>query len=100
MDDKPKVTHAEMEEYVNQLLANHPHGREKLDANREIDFNFYSKQGVPYRINAYYTLEKLAVAMRKISYKPLPLETIMYDDIADAVKEHILHQKTGLFLVT
>ena len=40
LDDKPKVTHAEMEEYVNQLLANHPHGREKLDANREIDFNF------------------------------------------------------------
>ncbi len=100
LEEKPKVTTTEMEEYVNQLLASHPDGRAKLDANREIDFNFYSTNGVPYRINAYYTLEKLAVAMRKISYKPLPLETIMYDDIANAVKEHILHQKTGLFLVT
>jgi len=44
LEDKPKITHSEMEEYVNQLLTNHPNGREKLDTNREIDFNFYSKQ--------------------------------------------------------
>jgi len=30
----------------------------------------------------------------------MPLENLMYKDVADSIKEHILTQKTGLFLVT
>jgi twitching motility protein PilT len=45
-------------------------------------------------------MEKIAVAMRKINYEPLPLETLMYEDVANNVKEKVLNQKTGLFLVT
>ena len=77
-------------EMLDELLAHHPDGYERFIKNRELDFNYYSPAGVPYRVNAFFKLEKIAVAMRKISYKPLPLEELMYDDVADAVREHVL----------
>ena len=67
---------------------------------KEIDFSFYSSAGIPYRINAYYSLKKLSIAMRKIANKPMDLNVLMYDDVAENVIQHILNQKTGLFLVT
>lgn len=100
LTDMPKITHEQMERLLQQMLTHHPEGYERFLQHRELDFNFYSKGGVPYRINAYFKLENMSVAMRKISYKPLPLEELMYDDVAQAIKDNILNQKTGLFLVT
>lgn len=100
MTDLPKITHEQMDRLLQQLLSHHPEGYERFLQHRELDFNFYSKGGTPYRINAYFKLENIGVAMRKISYKPLPLEDLMYDDVAQAIKDTVLNQKTGLFLVT
>jgi twitching motility protein PilT len=68
--------------------------------NRELDFNYYSPSGTPYRVNAFFKLSNMAVAMRKIAYEPIPLDKLIYDDIADAIRTNVLNQKTGLFLVT
>lgn len=100
INDMPTVTAADMEMIVKGLLAKHPKGYDTLIESREVDFNFYSSSGSPYRVNAFYKMEKIAVAMRKINYEPLPLETLMYEDVANNVKEKVLNQKTGLFLVT
>lgn len=68
--------------------------------NRELDFNYYSPAGTPYRVNAFFKLSNMAVAMRKIAYEPIPLDKLIYDDIAEAIRTNVLNQKTGLFLVT
>ncbi|USN54951.1 MAG: Flp pilus assembly complex ATPase component TadA [Candidatus Peribacteria bacterium] len=81
------------------MLGRHPGGFEKLQELREIDFNFYSQTGSPYRVNAYYKMEMLGVAMRKINYEPQPLEQLMFQDVAATVQNSVLNQKTGLFLV-
>ncbi len=99
IEDMPKVTHLDMEMIIKGLLEKHPGWFEKLTDNRELDFNFYSQSKTPYRVNAYFKMENLGLAMRKINYEPVPLEVLMYEDIANTVKEHILNQKTGLFLV-
>lgn len=98
--DHPKFDHDTMAMIIEQLLESHPGGMERLEKNREIDFNFFSKQWVPYRVNAFYKLENIGVAMRKIASKPMALSKLMYDDVAEAVKKNVLNQKTGLFLVT
>lgn len=100
MRDYPKVTEEEMEMIVKKMLAEYRNGWEKLQETRELDYSFYSEAGTPYRVNAYYALKNLGVAMRKISNKPLPLNELLYDDISQAVINHVLNKKTGIFLVT
>lgn len=95
-----KLTDKDIEAILERFLYHHPDGFERFLKNREIDFNYYSPGGVPYRVNAYFKLENIGIAMRKISYKPLPLEELMYDDVAQAIRDNILNQKTGMFLVT
>lgn len=95
-----RLTQQDTEDILQHFLENHPDGYERFLKNREVDFNYYSPGGVPYRVNAYFKLENIWIAMRKISYKPLPLEELMYDDVAKAVRESILNQKTWMFLVT
>lgn len=98
--EQPKLTREDMEQYMKQLLAEHPNAYERLLEQREIDFNFYSASGIPYRVNAYFKLENLGLAMRKIAYKPMPLSDLMYDDVSAVVIEQVLNKKTGMFLVT
>ena len=83
-----------MTTFAKQLLANYPNGWEKLQKQREVDLNFYSTAKVPYRVNIYFTLERIGIAMRKIAYKPIPLHEILYDDIADSILQNVLNQKT------
>jgi Tfp pilus assembly pilus retraction ATPase PilT len=65
-----------------------------------MDINYYSATGAPYRVNTFFKLNKMAAAMRRIAYKPIALENLIYDDVADSIKTNILNQKNGLFLVT
>jgi len=100
MRDYPKLTQDELEMISKKMLTEYRNGWDKLQKDRELDFSFYSEAGIPYRVNAYYSLKDLGMALRKISNKPLPLNKLIYDDIAQAVVDHVLNQKTGLFLVT
>lgn len=100
MQDKPELNQEEMNSILAQMFEKYPNGMEKFLRNRELDFNYYSPSWTPYRVNAFFKLNSMAVAMRKIAYKPIPLEHLLYDDVADTIKRNILNQKTGLFLVT
>lgn len=100
MEDKPILTQEDMDTILKHMLEKYTDGLEKYLTKREIDFNYYSPNGTPYRVNAFFKLNNMAVAMRKIAYKPIPLEQLIYDDVATAIKANILNQKTGLFLVT
>lgn len=100
LKDQEKLDDDMMQMFITQLLESHPWWMEKLKTQREIDFNYFSENGVPYRLNAFYKLEHLGVAMRKIASKPIPLNVLMYDDVAESIKKYILNQKTWLFLVT
>jgi len=100
MEDKPILTQEEMNAILKLMLEKYSDGIEKYLRNRELDFNYYSPNGTPYRVNAFFKLNSMAVAMRKIAYKPIPLENLLYDDLATSIKTNILNQKTGLFLVT
>ena len=98
--DSEPLTKEDMELYTKQLLEHYVQWWEKLLEQREIDFNYYSGSETPYRVNAFFKLGKLAVAMRKIAYKPIPLENLIYDDVAQSIKDNVLNQKTWMFLVT
>lgn len=100
VDTQPALTEEDMVLLIKSLLKKYDQWFEKYLKQREFDFNYYSPAGVPYRVNAFFKLNNMAVAMRKISYDALPLETLMYDDVALAIKQNILNQKTGMFLVT
>lgn len=100
MDDKEVLSQEDMDIILRHMLEKYTDGWEKYLHHRELDFNYYSPSGTPYRVNAFFKLNNMAVAMRKIAYKPIPLEHLIYDDIAVAIKANILNQKTGLFLVT
>ena len=65
-----------------------------------MDFAYVSPSGIPYRVNAFMRLGRVAVVMRKINAKARSLESMMYDDIASSIKTRVLDRKTGLFLVT
>ncbi len=99
-DAHPHISDELMDRFIRQLLEWHQWWYERLTKNREIDFNYFSAAWIPYRVNAYYKLSKLWVAMRKIWYDALELSSIMYDDIAQAIIQHVLNQKTWIFLVT
>lgn len=92
--NQPKVTAEEIELLIKQLLQKYPNGYESYIKMKEIDFNFYSATNVPYRVNAYFTSGNMAVAMRKIAYKPFTLEELMYEDIAHTIRAQVLNKKT------
>ncbi len=100
IDDKEVLTQEDMEWIMKELLQKYPNWYEKYLQNREMDINYYSATGAPYRVNTFFKLNKMAAAMRRIAYKPISLENLIYDDVADSIKTNILNQKNGLFLVT
>lgn len=100
LEKQPKVTKKEMELFTKETLARYPGSYELYLKNKEIDFNFYSVSNTPYRVNAFFKNGHMALAMRKISYKPFHLEELMYEDFAQIIKTQVLNRKTGLFLVT
>ncbi|MDP2669868.1 MAG: hypothetical protein Q8O99_02455 [bacterium] len=94
VNNQPKITTEEMSLLIKQLLHKYPHGYEAYIKRRELDFSFYSASNTPYRVNAYFKSGNMAVAMRKIAYKPFALEYLMYEDVADTIKDKVLNKKT------
>lgn len=66
---------------------------------RDMDFSYTVADGPSYRVNAALSLGKLSIAMRKINSKAKQLEELMYQDIAQSVKDNILSKKAWLYLV-
>ncbi len=99
-EDMEMTPYEDVQAIVQDMLRDYYRGWETIIENKELDFSIYSDAGVPYRINAYFSLKKLNIAMRKIANKPMDMNVLMYDDVANNVIEKVLKQKTGLFLVT
>jgi Tfp pilus assembly pilus retraction ATPase PilT len=62
-------------------------------ANKDADFSYVSPTHIPYRVNAYFSTGKLAVALRKINRDARKLEELMFSTTAASIKEHILTRK-------
>jgi twitching motility protein PilT len=100
IEDNPALTEDDMTGIMKELLDKYTNWYEKYLETREMDINYYSSSGAPYRVNTFFKLNKMAAAMRRIAYKPIALENLIYDDIANTIKSSILNQKNWLFLVT
>ena len=89
-----------MEIVLRQLFRNNPQRYDKFLADKEADFAYISKNGNPYRVNAFLKTGKIGAVMRKIDMQPRNLEEIMFQNSAQSIKDHILASKKGLFLIT
>jgi len=96
----PKLTQEDMEIIVKQLMRWNQKAFEKFLADREADFSYIGLDWTPYRVNAFFKLWKLWVVLRKISSKARALEDLFFPDIAENIKEKVLSQRQGLYLVT
>lgn len=95
-----KMTDEFMELFLKHLMQSDTDKIAKFRSEKDMDFAYIAKNGMSYRVNAFMKLWKVAVVMRKINAEARALESLMYEDIATAVKTNILARKTGLFLVT
>ncbi|USN57678.1 MAG: PilT/PilU family type 4a pilus ATPase [Candidatus Peribacteria bacterium] len=85
---------------LRQLLNGNPQRFDKFLGDKDMDFAYVSKNGVPYRVNAFLKTGRVGIVMRKINRSARVLDELMFKDIADTIKQHILTAKKGLFLVT
>lgn len=89
-----------MENIVKQLLHGNPERYQKLLSEKDMDFAYVSKGGIPYRVNAFFKTGRLAVVMRKINAEAKQLEELMMPEIAQSIRDNVLSQKKWLYLVT
>lgn len=95
-----KLTNEAAEVILRQLFQGNPQRFDKFLGDKEADFAFVSKSGVPYRVNAFFKTGRIGIVMRKINALAKKLEDMIFSDIADSIKKNILSQKKGLYLVT
>lgn len=95
-----KLSNESMELILRQLFAWNPQRFDKFLWDKEADFAYLSKAGIPYRVNSFFKTGRLGVVMRKINSSAKKLEDLMFLDIAESVKKHVLNQKKWLYLVT
>ena len=95
-----KISNEFMELFLKHLMQSDSDKIAKFWSEKDMDFAYIAKNGMSYRVNAFMKLWKVAVVMRKINAEARALESLMYEDIATAVKNNILARKTWLFLVT
>ncbi len=95
-----KLSNESMELITRQLFAWNPQRFDKFLGDKEADFAYISKSGIPYRINAFFKTGRIGVVMRKINWQAKKLEELMFADIAESVKKNVLNQKKWLYLVT
>ena len=96
----PKVTDEQMETVVRQIMKGNQKAFEKFIADKEADLSYISGDGTPYRVNVFFKLWKIWVVLRKINAVAMKVEDLMLKDIAKAIKDNVLSQRQGLFLVT
>jgi twitching motility protein PilT len=95
-----KLSNETMEIILRQLFMENPQRFDKFLGDKEADFAYISKNGIPYRVNAFFKTSRVGVVLRKISGTPRKLEDLMFSDIADSIKKNVLTKKKWLFLVT
>lgn len=95
-----KLSNESMELILRQLLQWNPQRFDKFLWDKEADFAYISKTGIPYRVNAFFKTWRLWVVMRKINGTAKKIEELMFTDIAESVRKNVLNQKKGLYLVT
>ena len=95
-----KLSNEYMEIVLRQLFQWNPQRFDKFLWDKEADFAYVSKNGVPYRVNAFFKTGRIGVVMRKINAMAKKLEELIFSDIADSIKKNILSAKKWLYLVT
>ena len=95
-----KLSNETMELILRQLLQGNPQRFDKFLWDKEADFAYISKSGIPYRINAFFKTGRMWVVMRKINGSAKKVEDLMFSDIAESIKKNVLNQKKWLYLVT
>lgn len=95
-----KLSNESMEIVLRQLFQWNPQRFDKFLGDKEADFAYVSRAGVPYRVNAFFKTGRIGVVMRKINAMAKKLEELIFSDIADSIKKNILSAKKGLYLVT
>lgn len=78
---------------LRQLLNGNPQRFDKFLGDKDMDFAYVSKSGVPYRVNAFLKTGRVGIVMRKINREAKKIEDLMFADIADSIKKHILSAK-------
>ncbi len=78
---------------LRQLLNGNPQRYEKFLGDKDMDFAFVSKNGVPYRVNAFFKTGRIGIVMRKINSKAKKLDELMFKDTADSIKNNVLTAK-------
>lgn len=100
IDKFPKITTEIMEHIVRQLMKWNNSFFEEFVSNKEADFSYVSADWTPYRVNAFFKLWKMWVVLRKINSDALPLDALLFPDVAESIKQNVLAKKQWLFLVT
>jgi len=95
-----KLSNESMEIVLRQLFQGNPQRFDKFLGDKEADFAYVSKNGVPYRVNSFFKTGRIGVVMRKINAMAKKLEDLVFSDIADSIKKNVLSAKKWLFLVT
>ena len=95
-----KLSNESMEIVLRQLFQGNPQRFDKFLGDKEADFAYVSKNGVPYRVNSFFKTGRIGVVMRKINAMAKNIEELIFSDIADSIKKNILSAKKWLYLVT
>jgi Tfp pilus assembly pilus retraction ATPase PilT len=88
-----KLSNESMEIILRQLFQGNPQRFDKFLGDKEADFAYVSKNGVPYRINAFFMTGRIGVVMRKINAMARKIEELMFSDIAENLKKNVLNLK-------
>lgn len=94
------LTPETMEIVLRQLFQGNPQRYDKFLGDKDVDFAYVSKDGTPYRVNAFLKTGRIGIVMRKINRSAKGLEEIMFTDTAESIKKNVLSAKKWLFLVT
>ena len=94
-----KLSNEAVEVILRQLFQGNPQRFDKFLGDKEADFAFVSKAGIPYRVNAFFKTGRIGIVMRKINAIAKKLDELMFSDMADSIKKYILSQKKWLYLV-
>ncbi len=96
----PKVSDEQIETIVRQVMKGNQKAYEKFIADKEADLSYISWDWTPYRVNVFFKLWKMWVVLRKINAVAMKLNDLMLEDIAQSLKDNVISQRQGLFLVT
>jgi len=95
-----KITSEWMELILRQLFQWNPQRFDKFLWDKEADFAYVSRDDTAYRVNAYLKTGRVGIVMRKIGKEAKKLENIMFNNVANSIRENILNKKKWLYLVT